>query len=52
MKAKFEKVTFNICGECVDYYVKWIKKHWWSRWEMVMDGNVPARFDEQRNMKL
>ena len=52
MKAKFERVSFNICGETVDYYIKKVKKHWWSRWRIVMDGNAPMRFDEFGNVKL
>ena len=52
MKVKFEKVSFNICGDVCTYYIKKIKQHWYSRWEIVMDGNVPARYDEKGNIIL
>ena len=50
MKEKFEKISFNIFGGHCTYYVKLIKKHWWSSWRVVMDGNVPMRFDEHGNV--
>ena len=52
MKVKFEKMSFNIGGHVWTHYIKKIKRHWWNRWEIVMDGNAPARFDEKGNVIL
>ena len=45
MKRKFEKLSFNICGEIYSYYICLIKKHWWSKWTIVMDGSTPMTYD-------
>lgn len=50
MKEKFEKISFIICGDVHTHYIKLIKKHWWSPWRVVMDGNIPMRFDEHGNV--
>lgn len=50
MKVKYEKVCFNICGDIYCHYIKLIKNHWWNRWRIVMDGNIPMRFDENKNV--
>lgn len=52
MKVKFHKVSFNFCGDVYSHYVKLIKKHWWSRWKIVMDGNAPMKFDENGNVMI
>ena len=45
MKVKHEPCGYIIAGQVVTYYIRKIKKHWWSKWEIIMDGNVPQRYE-------
>ena len=42
MKIKHEKIKFLICGDTHTIYIRMIKRHWWSPWRIVMDGQAPA----------
>lgn len=44
MKERFKKVKRVIDGCLVFVYIKEIKKHWWARWKVVMDGAAPLIF--------
>ena len=38
MKARFEHIKQEtVGGGWVEYDIQWVKKHWWSKWKMVMD---------------
>lgn len=44
MKIKHEEIKILILGDIYSFYIRRIKKHWWSPWIIVMDGQVPARY--------
>lgn len=44
MKIKHEEIKFLFCGDVHNFYIRKIKKHWWSPWRIVMNGNVPAHY--------
>lgn len=44
MKERFKKVKRVIDGCLVFVYIKEIKKHWWAKWKVVMDGAAPLIF--------
>lgn len=44
MKVKHEEIKFMICGDVHSFYIRKIKKHWWSPWRIVMDGLAPAQY--------
>lgn len=49
MKVKHECIKMSVAGSVIEYYIRYIKKHWWSRWKLVMDGNEPARYEKHGN---
>ena len=44
MKIKHEEIKVSILGDIYSFYIRKIKKHWWSSWRIVMNGQVPARY--------
>ena len=47
MIVKFEYVPLSINGDTsASHYIRKYKKHWWNRWKITMDGNIPARYDK------
>lgn len=49
MKAKYELVCHSHQGVVWSYYICKIKKHWWSKWETVMNGDRPQKYDKINN---
>ena len=45
MRVKHELVSYSVSGVVWSYYIRKIKKHWWSKWETVMDGRTPQMYD-------
>lgn len=45
MKVKHELISYSVAGVVWSYYIRKIKRHWWNRWEIVMDGNSPQKYD-------
>lgn len=44
MKVKHEEIKF-LCGDDIfSFYIRKIKRHWWSPWRIVMDGQAPAQY--------
>lgn len=44
MKERFKQVELRIDGTLNFSYIKEQKKHWWSKWNVVMDGDKPLYF--------
>ena len=44
MKERFKQVELHIDGTLNFSYIKEQKKHWWSKWDIVMDGDKPLYF--------
>lgn len=42
MKIKHEQFKYIFGGDVHTLYIRKIKRHWWSPWRIVMDGQVPA----------
>lgn len=49
MKVKHELISYSISGIVWSYYIRKIKKHWWSKWKIVMAGNYPQKYDKINN---
>lgn len=47
MKERFIMMHFGLDAEA--HYIKETKEHWWSRWEVVMDGPHPILFRRRGN---
>ena len=45
MKVKHELVSYSAAGVVWSHYIRKIKRHWWSKWEIVMDGSAPQKYD-------
>ena len=46
MKMKHELISYSIDGIVWSYWIRLIKEHWWSKWEIVMDGDHPQMYDK------
>lgn len=44
MKVRFLKIGVGFNGQDVIHYIKETKKHWWNRWQVVMEGAAPLLF--------
>ena len=44
MKERFVRIGIEFNEKEIIHYVKEIKKHWWSKWEIVMNGLAPMIF--------
>lgn len=47
MKVKFEEMRFGFDLE--PHYIKKVKRYWWSKWKIVMDGDHPLLFRRYNN---
>jgi len=45
MRVIHEPWSFSVAGVVHTRYIRKVKRHWWSRWEIVMDGPVPQFYD-------
>jgi len=45
MKVRYKEIKFRVLGDTYSFYVKEYK-HWWNlRWNIEMDGYIPAQYD-------
>lgn len=50
-KSKTVFIPCDACGGTESRYIVSQKKHWWSRWKPIEEGDVPKLFTADELMK-